>query len=325
LLLEEAMNTKLVTLHLLDLTYEGQSIGSNLTVEAELSGQFVSVNKKVAVGQTVNLNCEIGQFQTAGNEFLVAGTVRVMERDPVFNDLGQTKVNFRFPIAGNQTQDFELLIPVVETGRPGSEREAVFLVRLRGAAVTATRYISRSKDGWTGVLSEATGAKLALPARLRVSVFKVESKREYITILEGTHRGTRATIKLNADGTSRLEAETAQTAEVKLRYSKAARTLTIGRQTFLTRDYPLRPWAKGVYDIEIPDWPHKGGLRFPEANLAKVWFRVGHSGDRYIHTGAASSGCVTLTERNRWDALCEILMRARKGDGISVGTLTVVD
>jgi hypothetical protein len=228
LLLEEAMNTKLVTLHLLDLTYEGQSIGSNLTVEAELSGQFVSVNKKVAVGQTVNLNCEIGQFQTAGNEFLVAGTVRVMERDPVFNDLGQTKVNFRFPIAGNQTQDFELLIPVVETGRPGSEREAVFLVRLRGAAVTATRYIPRSKDGWTGVLSEATGAKLALPARLRVSVFKVESKREYITILEGTHRGTRA-------------------------------------------------------------------------------IRVGHSGDRYIHTGAASSGCVTLTERNRRDALCEIL------------------
>lgn len=85
------------------------------------------------------------------------------------------------------------------------------------------------------------------------------------------------------------------------------------------------PWKKGTYDVEIPDAPHSGGLRYPEAALSRTWFRVGHTGDRYIHTGAGSLGCITVLERDRWDALCSMLMRARKGDNVSVGTLTVID
>lgn len=78
------------------------------------------------------------------------------------------------------------------------------------------------------------------------------------------------------------------------------------------------------YDIEIPDIPHPGGLHYPEARYAKIWFRVGHSGKRYIHTGEHSRGCITLLEQERWDELCKILSKARKDDGRSIGVLEVI-
>lgn len=86
------------------------------------------------------------------------------------------------------------------------------------------------------------------------------------------------------------------------------------------------PLKKGVYDLEIPDAPHLGGGSYLErAKLAKVWFRIGHSGERYLHTGRVTLGCVTMTEIEHWDDLCKVLMKARKGDGKSVGTLEVIN
>jgi len=66
-------------------------------------------------------------------------------------------------------------------------------------------------------------------------------------------------------------------------------------------DYPNSPWRKGAYDIEIPDYPHPGGARYQqEAPRAKTWFRVGHSGERYLHAGGRSLGCITIIEISRW-------------------------
>ena len=64
---------------------------------------------------------------------------------------------------------------------------------------------------------------------------------------------------------------------------------------------------------------------YPDVVHARTWFRIGHGGDRFLHTGRASLGCITLIERNRWDALYAGLIRSRKGDGISVGTVEVID
>lgn len=97
----------------------------------------------------------------------------------------------------------------------------------------------------------------------------------------------------------------------------------MGGVSYQTVDYPRRPWAPGTYDIEIPDTPHKGGLRYSEATRSRTWFRVGHTGDRYIHTGGASAGCMTIIERSQWDQLCSVLIRDRKRDGVNVGTVEV--
>ena len=99
-----------------------------------------------------------------------------------------------------------------------------------------------------------------------------------------------------------------------------------GREYFIIAevvDYPLKPWALGTNDIEIPDAPHKGGLRYPESSRFRTWFRVGHSGDRFIHTKAASAGCITVVDRAKWDQVCSILVSGREGDRISVGTIEV--
>lgn len=88
-----------------------------------------------------------------------------------------------------------------------------------------------------------------------------------------------------------------------------------------------QPWKKTLYDIKIPDYYHRGGRYYlGRAKLAPVWFKTTHPSDsRYVHPGSYSLGCVTLTEIERWDELCKILLKARKGDFMSVGILEVTD
>ena len=91
-------------------------------------------------------------------------------------------------------------------------------------------------------------------------------------------------------------------------------------------DYKNSPWEKGLYDIEIPDYPHLGGARYEkQAPRAKTWFRIGHNGEKYLHTGGRSLGCITVTENTRWAEIYNALIKARKGDSVSVGILEVID
>ncbi len=224
------MTNKLVVLKLTSLRYSGQSIGDNLTIEAEIAGKSISVNKKLVPGQIASLNVEVGQFITNQSSFSLSGVIRVIERDPVFNDVG-----------------------------------------------------------------------------------------------EGPYRGRTASVKRKSDGSSHLSDGNPQSGPVKLVYSISRKTLRVRGKSWQTKDYPSTPWTAGFYDVEIPDAPHKGGLNYPDVTRAKTWFRIGHQGDRYIHTGRNSLGCITVTEHDRWDELYTILVRARKDDGRSIGTLQVVE
>ncbi len=61
------------------------------------------------------------------------------------------------------------------------------------------------------------------------------------------------------------------------------------------------------------------------SSRAKTWFRIGHEGERYLHTGGRSLGCVTITEVEKWNEIYNKLIKARKGDFLSVGVLEVID
>jgi hypothetical protein len=154
---------------------------------------------------------------------------------------------------------------------------------------------------------------------------KNDSDRQYFKILEGIRRGEKASVKYKEDGQSYLMDENFQTKPVHLIYSISKKTVSFNDKTYKAVDYPGSLWEKGIYDIEIPDAPHGGGRYYPGASKATIWFRIGHSGDHYLHIGARSLGCVTLTEVNRWDDFCNALLKARKGDGMSVGVIKVVD
>lgn len=320
------MPTSLVTVRLVGLRYVGPTVGQNLTIECDLCGVSLSVNKRVAASATAKLNMEIGQFLTDAATFPIAGTVRVVERDPLFNDVGVVSVNARINLASDgEAAEFEAVVPVTETGGKYHENTASFIVLILATATRAVRYVPTLDEGWLRVVLESNGKRIALPTALRVNVSRISGGREYFVIAEGANRGLQASVSLLTDGSSRFESQNPHRPAMSLIYSKSTRVLSVVGKKYPTRDYPLMPWSKGTYDVEIPDAPHSGGLRYPEALLSRTWFRVGHTGDRYIHTGAGSLGCITVLDRNHWDALCSILMRARKGDNVSIRTVTVVD
>ena len=153
----------------------------------------------------------------------------------------------------------------------------------------------------------------------------MESIREYVVPQEGLLKGKRLWVTKAKDEGLSLSFSNLQIGSVHLTYSILEKTLTLGNKIYKTTDFNEEPWKKGFYNIEIPDHPHAGGTHYPNSKYAKTWFRIGHSGDKYIHTGKHSLGCITMIEIEKWDELCLILLKARKGDGMNIGTLTVID
>jgi hypothetical protein len=74
--------------------------------------------------------------------------------------------------------------------------------------------------------------------------------------------------------------------------------------------------------LEIPDAPHPGGLHYKDqSSFATVWFRIGHDGDRYLHPGRISAGCLTV-DPSGWNRIYKYLVVRRK-DVSSVGAVHV--
>lgn len=86
-----------------------------------------------------------------------------------------------------------------------------------------------------------------------------------------------------------------------------------------------------IYDLEIPYEPHHlYGEPYENFSLyAKTWFRIGHTGDRYLHLGEVSRGCITVragdNKPGAWDEIYRRLIVSRMGDSMNVGTVSVVD
>ena len=84
---------------------------------------------------------------------------------------------------------------------------------------------------------------------------------------------------------------------------------------------PDNPVPKGKHDIEIPDFHHDLGTKY--GDYATTWFRLGHSGDRYLHPGRISLGCTTIKAISEWPAIWKYLISSRK-DHQNVGELEVL-
>lgn len=94
-----------------------------------------------------------------------------------------------------------------------------------------------------------------------------------------------------------------------------------GEISFVTET--TNPVPVGKHDIEIPDYQHTIAQDF--TYHGSTWFRLGHSGDRYLHPGTISQGCITvLSAYPKWEYIYAALIEARKDDK-SVGTMTIVD
>jgi len=320
---------KSIQIKLSKIRYSGDSIGDDIRVEIEILGKFLRVDKKIKAGTTVEINREVGRFETDRGLFQAEVFITVIERDLLFNDVGNASGSVKINTTIAKPQQFVFEARVRETrsifGKFWGKATAVFEVTLEAETSDAIRYVPDESDGWLKVVLEDNKSKVDLPAFLKIKIERADAKREYFTILEGPYRSRHASVALRANGSSQFISNVKHEPMARMAYSISHKTFILRGKKYKTIDYPEAPWKRGLYDIEIPDYPHRGGVNYPEAKRAKTWFRVGHSGERYLHTGGRSLGCITVIETKRWMEIYNTLIKARKGDLMSVGVLEVVD
>jgi hypothetical protein len=319
----------LVELILAKIGYQGDSIGDDIRVEIDCLNHSLDFNKTLKNRSEVTVNKPVGAFFTDQLPLSLPLSVRVIERDLIFNDFGTAEKTFAVNTQNAEPQRLAVSVAVPETRNYRSKKKATFDLTFEAQVSKAIRYLGFTKQGWFSGKYTTTKKPVGLISYLQVSVERLSVLRDYFRIMEGPYRGQRVSLAREHD-VSYLESENPHREPVHLHYSLSQKTIILENKRYAVRSYPddPDPWKKGTrYTIEIADYPHDLGRSYLDrADLALVWFKVNHpDGTRYLHVGAVSLGCLTLTEIERWDELCKVLLRARRSDGRNIGIVEIVD
>lgn len=310
--------------------YSGDSIGDDIRVEIEALGNFLRVDKRVKVKTTAQIDQSIGVFETDQKIFKFNAQIVVIEKDLLFNDVGNGSIDIKIDTGDTNQQKFYCKIEIQETrsifGKIWGNKKAIFEIILEAEVFDALMCVPMTSDGWLQIVLEKNKKTVSLPSFLQIKPGGIAKGRENIVILEGVYRGEKASTKLLPNGTSYFVSTTKYEPTALAKYSISRKIFTFNGKEYKATDHPETPWEKGIYDIEIPGSPQGYGQPYLDrAKLAKIWFRIGHDGARFLHAGSVSRGCMTIIEIEKWDKLCEILLKSRKGDFVSVGVVEVID
>ncbi len=320
--------TKLIQLSLSKVKYAGDSIGDDIRIEIDCLNHSLDVNRQIKNGSEIVVNAPVGTFFTDQLQFSFPLSVKVIERDLLFNDVGTATRDFKIDVRNTTPQFLMVPIEVRELRNYHTKKTARFDLIFEAKVGDALAYVAFTNQGWFTGKYTTTNHIVDLVSHLQIRIERYGAERDYFQIVEGPLRGKRASL-MREEKVVHFTSENPHTGPVRLVYSRSQKTLTFGEQVYKMKDYPTdpNPWRKGLHDIEIADYSHEPGRSYlNRAALALVWFKVSHpDGNRYLHVGAFSLGCMTLTEVERWDELCKILLKARKGDGRNIGTVEVVD
>ena len=327
------MTLKIIQLKILRISYDGDSIGRDIRVDVEALGRFLRIDKRIKVGETYEVNNEVGKFETDRSSFEVGVTITAVEKDLLFNDVGIVNKDIAINTAVIKPQQFTFEIKLKESRSILSifwgKKIAVLKIVLEAIASDKIKYVSEldESQGFLKIVLENNGAEESLSEYLQVQIEeRSDYQREYFTILEGPHRGRLASVKLPPDTSSYFTTDIKHGPIIRAKYSISRKIFTLKGRNYEADDDTDTPWQKGTYDIEIPDYPHELGKKYlNQSKRALTWFRIGHSGERYLHTGSISAGCITIVEVSRWMEVYNELINARKGDFMSVGVLEVID
>lgn len=200
------------------------------------------------------------------------------------------------------------------------------------APAAQERFVKATADGWVTVMVGST--RTAAASGTKVSLNASSGGRDTGTILEGALQGQSfdvATSYLTAEY-ARIDSLVVQVGkraggpvviggvsydlELRLAYSEGGTARSAGPYSAATD--PRNPTPPGRHALELPDFPHSLGAGYGPHGT--VWFRIGHTGDRYLHPGRFSAGCITCAP-DHWEAIYHITHCARSNDGKSVGLL----
>jgi len=319
--------TKAIILTLESVKYSGDSIGDDIRIEIEALGEYISLNKTIKNNTTRELNEKICTFRGIQASFIFPLTVRIIERDLIFNDVGIEQFKIRVDLSNFGSQKIVQIIKVVESRWPFRKPEAFFDVTFNIQVVDIFRYVRETDQGFVKVRMD-DGSIESLASFLKVKYEGQEVNRDCFTILEGVFQNRTASVKLDEDGSSFLQLENEHTGPVHMIYSLSKDKLKVKGKSYNVVKEVSNSWKKGFYDVEIPDHIHELGRSYTDrARKAMVWFHIGHDpkDERYLHTGSITAGCITINEVEKWDELWNVVVRGRKRDGKSVGILEVID
>ena len=320
---------KKVQFKLTKIKYTGKSIGNNIRVNIGILDKTLQIDKRIKVGSTVEFMEEVGIFPTDQKSFTTKTKITITEKDALFNDTNNNEKAIKVDTENPKPQKFVYTVELREKRfwKNWGKSIAKFEVTIEALVIEAIKYIPDVDNGWLKV-KIVDGNIIYLPAFLKVQPEYVEGGREYFTILEGSYKNQKASVSLDNENNknSRLLSDVKHEPVIRLKYSISKKRLIIDNKEYKATDYMDAPWKKGWYDIELPDYPHNDPGNYVNiSSRFKTWFRIGHEGERYLHTGRVSLGCITITEVERWNEIYDKLIKARKGDFLSAGVLEVTD
>ncbi|MDP3836698.1 MAG: hypothetical protein Q8Q67_01195 [bacterium] len=295
----------------------------------EILDKNLQIYRRIKVGKTIELAEEIGSFPTDQKFFSVKAKITITEKDALFNDTNNIEKVIKVDTNNINAQRYIYMIELREKRfwKNWGKSVAKFEITIKALVAESMKYIPDVDNGWLKV-KMTDGTTTSLPAFLKVKSEYIETGREYFTILEGPYKDQTASVHLDNENNnnSRLLTDAKHSPFAYLQYSVSKKKLIIDKEEYAATDHQESPLKKGWYDIELPDYPHSGGQYYLNiSSRAKTWFRIGHEGERYLHTGSRSLGCITITETKKWNEIYDKLIKARKGDFISVGVLEVID
>lgn len=304
--------------------YTGDNVGRNLRLKLTIGEKTEEFGFELPVGQTRAFDKLVYKEQTDSNSVALSASAAATERDPVYADTGSGSGTLRFSATSETEATFE--VEVQGDARGDKSNKAKLVLTFTGILrKIGERFVSMVQpEGWLKIKHEdSTTYPRILPYGVRVTVTSNDGEREFFDIEEGQLKGKKASVLLKPDKTSYLQEKNPQTGPISLHFSKRDNILTMDGVRYWAVTDPGNPVPSGSFDLEIAYELHSAASGYRDrAAYARTWFRIGHSGDRFLHTGSISSGCVTVRQVDRWDEICSRGFIARK-DQRSIGQIVV--
>jgi hypothetical protein len=281
---------------------------------------------------------EVMYYRTSGDEFKAArrdGNKHCIQNKKEDNvkdrDENETETNG----AADHKATFESLLVRIDLLESAVERLLYRefyenLADLSAYGVTTTqedfshqnRFIRETGNGW--LVAAIDDRKGFLPSGISVSLKKTCEGRDYGIVREGILSGAsfivasgniefnyprleNVEIKVEKKDTGIVQtAEFEYDIEISIDFLESGQPKSIG--PFPATIDPDNPLPVGSYDVEIADFPHDRGVGY--GPYGTVWFRIGHSGSRYLHPGKCSDGSISCAPCH-WTEIFQILHSAR--------------
>jgi|GEM_PF-6584933 len=142
---------KIIVLKLVRVEYTGKSIGNDIRLEVDIFDRTIRFDSKVKRGDSIRPDLELGRIKIDGKSIVIPITIRVIERDLLFNDTGFVKAKIKITHDGTFPQRFVHAVEVRESRGFLTKSKAQFEILIEASSASkehSTSYKGRSIKWW---------------------------------------------------------------------------------------------------------------------------------------------------------------------------------